>query len=68
MALLMVAGWRISLMIVGFLGIPVVISILLQSGILSDQVRHGPRYAGPRRYRPRTAQAAPCCCSSPASC
>ena len=49
MALLMVAfGWRTSLMIVGLLGIPVVVSILLQSGILNDQVRHGPRHAGPK--------------------
>lgn len=39
-AFLMVAvGWRSTLMIVGLLGIPVVLSILLQSRILKDQVR-----------------------------
>ncbi len=49
MALLMVAlGWRSSLILVGLLGVPVVVSILLQSGILKDQVRHEPRHAGPR--------------------
>ena len=47
MALLMVAiGWRSSLILVGLLGIPVVVSILLQSGILKDQVRHEPTHAG----------------------
>jgi MFS transporter, FSR family, fosmidomycin resistance protein len=49
MALLMAAlGWRSSLILVGLLGVPVVVSILLQSGILKDQVRHEPRHAGPR--------------------
>jgi len=39
-AFLMAAvGWRETLWIVGLLGIPVVISIVLQSGILKDQVR-----------------------------
>jgi MFS transporter, FSR family, fosmidomycin resistance protein len=39
-AFLMAAvGWRETLVIVGLLGIPVVISIILQSGILRDQVR-----------------------------
>ncbi len=48
MALLMVAiGWRGSLMLVGLLGLPVVASILLQSGILNDQVRHEPGHFGP---------------------
>jgi MFS transporter, FSR family, fosmidomycin resistance protein len=48
MALLMVAiGWRSSLMLVGLLGVPVVASILLQSGILNDQVRHEPGRVGP---------------------
>jgi MFS transporter, FSR family, fosmidomycin resistance protein len=48
MALLMVAiGWRASLMLVGLLGVPVVASILLQSGILSDQVRHEAGHFGP---------------------
>ena len=37
--LMSTVGWRMSLMIVGVLGIPVVISILLQSSILKDQVR-----------------------------
>jgi MFS family permease len=46
MALLIVAiGWRSSLILVGLLGIPVAISILLQSGILKDQVRV-PKQAG----------------------
>jgi MFS family permease len=49
MALLMVAlGWRGSLILVGLLGVPVVLAILLQSAILKDQVRHEPRHAGPR--------------------
>jgi MFS transporter, FSR family, fosmidomycin resistance protein len=39
-ALLTVAiGWRHAMLMVGLLGIPVVISILLQSGILQDQTR-----------------------------
>jgi MFS family permease len=46
-ALLMAAiGWRGALMVVGLLGVPVVVSILLQSGILKDQVPHEPRYEG----------------------
>jgi MFS family permease len=49
MALLTVAiGWRSSLILVGLLGVPVVISILLQSSILKDQVRHEPKHAGAR--------------------
>jgi FSR family fosmidomycin resistance protein-like MFS transporter len=49
MALLMVAiGWRASLVLVGLLGLPVVVSILLQSGVLKDQVRHEPKHVGPR--------------------
>lgn len=48
MALLIVAvGWRFSLMLVGLLGVAVVISIVLQSSILNDQVRHEPAHAGP---------------------
>jgi len=48
MALLMVAiGWRGSLMLVGLLGVPVVASILLQSSILNDQVRHEIGHDGP---------------------
>ena len=38
-------GWRASLILVGLLGVPVVISILLQSGILKDQVRHEATHA-----------------------
>ena len=46
-AFLMVAvGWRGTLATVGLLGIPVVISILLQSGILKDQVRNIPKAGG----------------------
>jgi len=46
-ALLMATiGWRNALLTVGLLGVPVVISILLQSGILKDQVRHEPKHAG----------------------
>jgi len=45
MAILMVAlGWRASVMLVGLLGIPVVVSILLQSAVLKDQARHEPRH------------------------
>ncbi len=33
-------GWRAGLILVGLLGVPVVLSILLQSGILKDQIRH----------------------------
>jgi MFS transporter, FSR family, fosmidomycin resistance protein len=48
MALLSVTiGWRASLILVGLLGIPVVLSIILQSGILRDQARHEPAHAGP---------------------
>jgi predicted MFS family arabinose efflux permease len=49
MALLIVTlGWRSSVILVGLLGVPVVASILLQSGILKDQVRHEPSHAGAR--------------------
>jgi FSR family fosmidomycin resistance protein-like MFS transporter len=48
MALLAVTiGWRASLIMVGLLGVPVAVSIILQSGILKDQVRHEPAHAGP---------------------
>jgi len=48
-ALLTVAmGWRASVILVGLLGVPVVISILLQSNILKDQVREEPRHAATR--------------------
>ena len=48
MALLAVTlGWRSSLIVVGLLGVPVAISIALQSGILKDQARHEPAHAGP---------------------
>ena len=47
MALLMaLVGWRAGLLLVGALGIPVVISIILQSGVLKDQVRIEPRHEG----------------------
>jgi MFS family permease len=48
MALLMtVIGWRTSLILVGLLGIPVAIAILLQSGILNDQARHETKHVSP---------------------
>jgi MFS transporter, FSR family, fosmidomycin resistance protein len=48
MAVLMVTvGWRMSLVLVGLLGVLVAISIVLQSPILNDQVRHEPTHAGP---------------------
>jgi MFS family permease len=48
MALLVIAmGWRASLILVGLLGVPVAISIILQSGILKDQARHEPTHAAP---------------------
>src|ERR1700761_1860644 len=37
-------GWRSTLLIVGLLGVPVVLSILLQSRILRDQVRVEPAH------------------------
>jgi MFS transporter, FSR family, fosmidomycin resistance protein len=47
-ALLMaLMGWRATLVLVGSLGLLVVVSILLQSAILNDQVRQEPRHAGP---------------------
>jgi MFS family permease len=47
MALLATAlGWRASLIVVGLLGVPVAISIVLQSSILKDQVRHEPAHSG----------------------
>ena len=48
MALLAVTiGWRASLAAAGLLGVAVVISIVLQSGILHDQVRHEAAHDGP---------------------
>jgi predicted MFS family arabinose efflux permease len=48
MALLAVTiGWRAALIVVGLLGVPVAISIILQSGVLRDQVRHEPGHTGP---------------------
>ncbi|MGH7153396.1 MAG: MFS transporter [Acetobacteraceae bacterium] len=41
-------GWRGSLILVGLLGVPVVIAVLLQSGVLLDQAHHETRAAGPR--------------------
>ena len=47
MALLAVTiGWRASLSLVGLVGIPVVLAILLQSAILKDQVRQEPELGG----------------------
>jgi FSR family fosmidomycin resistance protein-like MFS transporter len=40
-------GWRSSLILVGLLGVPVAISIMLQSSILRDQVRHEPEHTHP---------------------
>src|SRR5258708_14490818 len=56
-AFLMAAvGWRGTLATVGLLGIPVVVSILLQSAILKDQVRSAPTAAGqPPSAPPATA-------------
>lgn len=46
-ALLMAAiGWRETLLLLGLLGVPVVLSILLQSRILTDQARLEPKHAG----------------------
>lgn len=45
-ALLMaMIGWRGTLIAVGLLGVPVALSIMLQSGILADQARHEARHA-----------------------
>ena len=46
-ALAVTIGWRASLIMVGLLGVPVAVSIILQSSILKDQVRHEPAHAGP---------------------
>jgi MFS transporter, FSR family, fosmidomycin resistance protein len=40
-------GWRASLIVVGLLGVPVAISIILQSSVLKDQVRREPGHTGP---------------------
>lgn len=45
--LMLSIGWRATLLLVGLLGIPVVLAILLQSGILKDQSRHEHAHAGP---------------------
>jgi predicted MFS family arabinose efflux permease len=48
MALLAVTlGWRASLIVVGLFGVPVAVSILLQSAILKDQMRYEAMHAGP---------------------
>ena len=44
--LMLSVGWRGTLATVGLMGIPVVISILLQSGILKDQARTVPKAGG----------------------
>jgi predicted MFS family arabinose efflux permease len=40
-------GWRAGLIMVGLLGVPVAISIILQSGILKDQARDETAHADP---------------------
>ena len=45
--LLTVMDWRMALLTVGLLGIPVVLAILLQSGVLRDQARQKAKEAGP---------------------
>jgi FSR family fosmidomycin resistance protein-like MFS transporter len=48
MALLIATiGWRAGVLAVGSLGVPVAISILLQSGVLRDQARHGSHHQAP---------------------
>src|SRR5262249_38285740 len=48
MALLLVMmGWRVSLILVGLLGIPVAISIILQSSVLRDKFRTDSSPAAP---------------------
>ena len=55
MALLIVTlGWRPSLTLVGLMGIPVVVAIVLQSGILNDQ-------AGVESKHAASPVHAPCC-------
>lgn len=44
--LMALIGWRAALIVVGLLGVPVVISIVLQSGILKDQTRHEAHHSG----------------------
>src|SRR5208283_2547629 len=44
--LMAAVGWRGTLATVGLLGVPVVIGILLQSGILRDQTRTVPKAGG----------------------
>jgi predicted MFS family arabinose efflux permease len=44
--LMALIGWRETLLLVGLLGLPVVLGILLQSRILADQTRLEPRHAG----------------------
>ena len=46
--LMVAVGWRGALIVVGLLGVPTVMAILLQSRILNDQVRAEPKYAGPQ--------------------
>ena len=44
--LIAMVGWREALLTVGLVGVPVVLSILLQSRILKDQTRAEPKAAG----------------------
>lgn len=45
--LMLTIGWRATLAVVGLVGVPVVVAIALQSGILKDQARHDHAHAGP---------------------
>jgi predicted MFS family arabinose efflux permease len=44
--LMALIGWRSALIVVGLAGVPVVVSIVLQSGILKDQARHEAHHSG----------------------
>ncbi len=46
-ALILAFGWRASLLIVGCVGIPLVLTILLQSRILNDQSKPAVQHSGP---------------------
>ena len=65
--LLSVTDWRMALLTVGLLGIPVVAAILLQSSVLRDQAKPKKAAGGPDRAR-GAAVPRRCCCSSPSSC
>jgi MFS family permease len=46
--LMVMLGWRGALILVGLLGVPTVLAILLQSRILNDQVHAVAKHAGPQ--------------------